>query len=192
MPLIVIPRVEHGVVDHPPDEVRGERALRTRWRWILLVGLLCSSMACRAAFDPEVRSQIDPAISYPELAASPESHVGRVVLLGGTIVEATNFSTFTRLVLLQYPLGSGDRPRTNQPSGGRFLLEIPGYLETEVYRPGRAVSVIGEVKGREDLPLGETTYTYPVVVPKNLYLWPEGDTGPRIHFGFGVGVSKGF
>jgi outer membrane lipoprotein len=166
--------------------------LHTGWRWIFLVSLLCGCMACGAAFDPEVRSQIDSTLSYPELLARPAAHVGRIVLLGGTIVEATNFETFTRLTLLQYPIGRGDRPRTTHPSGGRFLLHVPGYLETEVYRPGRAVSVIGEVQGREELPLGEATYAYPVLVPKELHLWPEGNAGPRIHFGFGVGVSKGF
>lgn len=162
------------------------------WRLLFLISLLCGCMACGAVFDPEVRRQVDPTLSYAELAASPQSHVGRVVLLGGTIVEATNFETFTRLILLQYPLGSRDRPRTKQVSGGRFLLRVPGYLETEVYHPGRAVSVIGGVVGREDLPLGETIYAYPVLTPKALHLWPEGDTGPRFSFGFGVGVSKGF
>ena len=166
--------------------------MHTEWRWIILISLLCGCMGCGAAFDPDTRSQVDSTLSYPELAANPNAHVGRVVLLGGTIVEATNFAAFTRLILLQYPLGRGDRPRTNQPSGGRFVLHVPGYLETEVYRPGRAVSVIGEVKGQEDLALGETTYAYPVLVPKELHLWPEGDTGPRIQFGFGVGVSKGW
>ena len=159
---------------------------------MILVGLLCSCMGCRAAFDPDTRSQADLTLSYPELVANPTSYVGRVVLLSGTIVETTNFATFTRIILLQYPLGQGDRPRTNQPSGGRFLLRVPGYIETEVYQPGRAVSVIGAVEGQEDLALGETTYTYPVLVPKELYLWPLEDPGPRIQFGFGVGISKGW
>jgi outer membrane lipoprotein len=166
--------------------------LHTGWRWMFLVGLLCGCMACSAAFDPDIRSQVDPTLSYSALAASPASYVGHVVLLGGTIVEATNLATLTRVILLQYPVGRGDRPRTDQPSGGRFLLRVPGYLETAVYRPGRAISVIGEVVGQADLPLGETTYAYPVLVPKALHLWPEGDTGPRVYFGFGMGFSKGW
>jgi starvation-inducible outer membrane lipoprotein len=72
------------------------------------------------------------------------------------------------------------------------LLRVPGYLETEVYRPGRALAVIGEVVGREVLPLGETTYAYPALPPKALHLWREGDAGPRLSFGFGVGLSKGW
>jgi outer membrane lipoprotein len=159
---------------------------------MLLVSLLCGGMGCSVAFDPDTRSQADLTLSYAELAANPKAYVGRVVLLSGTIVETTNFATFTRLILLQYPLGRGDQPRTDQPSGGRFLLRVPGYIETEVYQPGRAVSVIAEVEGQEALALGETTYTYPVLVPKELHLWPIGDTGPRIQFGFGVGISKGW
>ncbi len=166
--------------------------LSTGWRWTLLVSLLCGGMACAPVFAPEVRSQVDPTLFYADFLANPAAHVGRIVLLGGTIVDATNFETTTQLTLLQYPLGRGDRPRTNQASGGRFLIKAPGYLETAVYRSGRAVSVIGEVEGRADLPLSETTYAYPVVVPKHLHLWPEGDTGPRIRFGFGVGFSKGW
>ena len=118
--------------------------------------------------------------------------MGRVVLLGGAIVEAVNFATHTRIILLQHPLDRRDRPRTKQASGGRFLLRVPGYVETEVYRPGRAVSVIGEVVGREDLPLGETTYAYPALAPKALHLWSEEDMRPRFSFGFGVGFSRGW
>ena len=162
------------------------------WRRLLVISILCSGLACSAAFDPEVRSQVDPTIAYADLVASPNSHKGRVALLAGTIVEATNLESTTRLILLQYPLGRGDRPRTNRPSGGRFMLNVPGYLETEIYRPGRAVSVIGEVVGREELPLGETTYTYPVLTPKHLHLWPVGEPTPGFRFGLGVGFSKGW
>lgn len=166
--------------------------MHIEWRWMFLVSVLCGCTACGSVFAPDVRSQIDPTLSYPELAASPASHAGRVIVLAGTIVEAANLKNSTRITLLQYPVGRRHRPRTNQPSGGRFLLSVPGYLETAIYRPGRAVSVIGEVVGREDLPLGETTYAHPVLVPKALHLWDEWDTGPRFHFSFGAGFSKGF
>lgn len=59
--------------------------MRIGWRELLLVGLLCGCMACGAVFEPEGRSQVDPTPSYLELAADPEAHVGRVVLLGGAI-----------------------------------------------------------------------------------------------------------
>jgi len=158
-----------------------------------LISLLLGAVACAPVFAPDVRSQVDPTLSYAELAASPASHIGRIVLLAGTIVDVTNLQDSTRLTLLQYPTGRRSQPRTHRPSGGRFLLLTPGYLEAEVYRPGRALSVIGEVTGQQDLPLGEATYSYPVIAPKELHLWPEGEGQiPRFRFGFGVGFSKGF
>ena len=175
-----------------PSAAEENQVRRTGWRGLFLAGLLCGCMACGAVFEPEVRNQVDPTLSYPELAASPEAHVGRVVMLGGAIVEAVNFATYTRITLLQYPLDRRHRPRAGQASGGRFLLRVPGYLETEVYRPGRALSVIGDVVGREALPLGETTYAYPVLAPKAFHLWREGDIGPRFSVGFGMGFSKGW
>jgi outer membrane lipoprotein len=158
-----------------------------------LISLFLGVVACAPVFAPDVRSQVDPTLSYAELAASPASHAGRVVLLAGTIVEVTNLQDSTRLTLLQYPTGGRGQPRTHRPSGGRFLLLTPGYLEAEVYRPGRALSVIGEVEGQQALPLGETTYGYPVITPKELHLWPadEGQS-PRFYFSFGAGFSKGF
>ncbi|MDH3601365.1 MAG: Slp family lipoprotein [Candidatus Tectomicrobia bacterium] len=120
--------------------------LAIAWRWMGLISVLLGVVACAPVFTPAVRSQVDPTFSYAELAASPASHVGRVVLLAGTIVDVTNLQDSTRLTLLQYPTGRRGQPRTHRPSGGRFLLLAPGYLEAEVYRPGRALSVIGEVK----------------------------------------------
>ena len=110
----------------------------------------------------------------------------------GTIIEATNLREGTRLAILQYPTGSRDRPRTDRLSGGRFLLLAPGYLETAVYRPGRAITVVGEVRGQQVLPLDDTTYRYPLFVPRELYLWREGYDIPRFHIGFGLGFSTGF
>ncbi len=164
----------------------------TGWRIILVLGVWAGCIACGSVFTPELRSQIDPTLSFAELIASPASHVGRVVRLAGTIVDTTNLPDNTRITILQYPIGSRDRPNLDSSSSGRFLILAPGYLEAEVYRPGRPVSVIGEIKGREDRPLGETTYTYPVITPKAVHLWSESELAPRFRFSFGVGFSKGF
>ncbi len=173
-------------------DAKDDHRLPIRWRWIILVGSLLGCVACASVFDPEVRKRVDPGLSYANLAADPTAYVGKVVILAGTVIEATNLKDGTRLTILQYPTGRRDSPRTDQASGGRFLIRTSEYLETALYRPGRAVSVIGEIQGEEKLPLGETHYAYPVVTPRELYLWQEGYHAPRFHFGFGFGISKGF
>lgn len=58
--------------------------------------------------------------------------LGKVVIVAGTIVEAVNTQEGTRLVLLQYPTSSRGRPKTDEPSGGRFLVLTSESLETAI------------------------------------------------------------
>lgn len=162
------------------------------WRWLVGLGSLVVCVACAPVISSEVRALVDPRLSYAEVAANPEAHVGKVLMVAGTIIEARNLREGTRLEILHYPTDSRGRPHTDYPSGGRFLVLVPEYLETAVYRPGRAITVAGEVTGQRELPLGETTYRYPVLMPRELHLWQEGDGMPRLHIGFGFGFRKGF
>jgi len=42
-----------------------------------------------------------------------------------------------------------------------LIVLAPEYLETAIYRVGRALTVAGEVRGQRDLPVGETVYRSP-------------------------------
>lgn len=117
--------------------------------------------------------------------------MGKVVIISGIIIETVNTREDTSLVLLQYPANRRRRPQTDTSSSGRFLMLTPEYLETAIYRAGRALMVAGEVWRPRGLPGGETVYRYPLLAPREIYLWPEGDGGsPLLHFGFGFGFSK--
>jgi outer membrane lipoprotein len=166
--------------------------VRWIWRGLVIIGSLLACVACGSVISREARSLVNPAVSYAQIAANPAAHVGTTVLVAGTIIEAINLQEGTRLEILQFPTGAGDRPLTTATPGGRFLVLAPDYLETAIYRKGRAITLVGEVQGQRDLPLGETTYHYPLLLPRELYLWSEGYDTPRFHIGFGVGFSKGF
>ena len=73
--------------------------------------------------------------------------MGKVVIISGIIIEAVNTWEDTRLVLLKYPANRRRRPQTDTFPGGRFLVLTPEYLETAIYRAGRALTVAGEVWG---------------------------------------------
>jgi outer membrane lipoprotein len=161
------------------------------WQWVALMSCLLGCVACASVFDPEVRHQVNPEVSFASLAQEPTAHVGQIVILGGTIIEATNLEDATRLVVLQYPTDSRDRPRTDKPSEGRFLVRVPGYLETALYSPDRVITVLGEVQEPEVLPLGDTHYSYPVVEPREIHLWPQDYEAPRVRFNFGIGFGIG-
>jgi len=162
-----------------------------RWRWLIVLTSLLGCVACGSVISSQVRDLVDPRLSYAQIAAQPEAYVGKVVIVAGLIIETVNTPEGTRLVLLQYPADHRGRPQSAASSGGRFLVLTPQYLETAIYRPGRALTVAGEVQGQRELPVGETFYRYPVLVPRELYLWPEGDGGYLpFHIGFGFGFYK--
>ena len=163
-----------------------------RWHWLIVLTSLLGCVACGAVISPPVQSLADPELSYAQLASNPEAYVGKVVIIAGTIIEAVNTPEGTRLVLLQYPTNRRGCPQTDASSGGRFLVLAPEYLETAIYRSGRALTVAGEVWGQRELPIGEIVYRYLLLAPREMYLWPEGDGGsPLFHFGFGFGFSRG-
>ena len=105
--------------------------------------------------------------------------MGKVVITAGTVMEVVNTLEGTRLVLLQYPTNRRGRPQTAASSGGRFLVFTPEYLETAIYRSGRALTVAGEVRGQWHLPVGEMVYCYSLLAPCAMYLWPEGVAIPH-------------
>jgi len=130
-----------------------------------------------------------------ELNLTPQQSVaeadiqrGKSVLWGGMIVNSTNLEKRTRLEVLAYPLDSNQRPQTDEPPYGRFLIYKEGYLETVDYAPGRRITVLGRIQGIQNGKVDETSYTYPVVDAEQLYLWSrnEARSEPSVHFGFGV------
>ena len=74
-------------------------------------------------------------------------------------------------------------------SCGRFLVHFEGFLDPAIYAKGRRITVLGEVAGKRVLPLKEMEYSYPVLLPREHYLWrPEDFYGtPSFHIGIGVG-----
>jgi outer membrane lipoprotein len=107
------------------------------------------------------------------------------------IIETRNTPEGTSIEVLQRPLDRQGRPLETDDTGGRFIIESPQFLDSAVYRPGKRISLVGEVSGQEVRPLGGIHYRYPVIAAKEIRLW-EPRTAPRISFGVGIGVFHRF
>lgn len=167
----------------------GRSEMRER-KWLL--SLLISFVAgCAPLISQEALREVDKNLSFQAVLANPDSFKGRTILLGGKIIETTPVEGKTRVTVLQFPLGFRDRPSVDSASEGRFIVEASGFLDPVVYSAGRQVTVAGTVEGKEVLPLGEINYTYPVVMSRELYLWPveEGHYLPQFYIGIGIGKT---
>ena len=108
-----------------------------RWHWLSVFASLLGCVACSSMISPQVQSLTDPELSYAQLASNPEAYMGKVVIIAGIIIEAVNTREDTRL-LLQSPANRHGCPQSDTSSSGRFLGLTPEYLETAIYRSGRA------------------------------------------------------
>lgn len=147
--------------------------------------------ACASTISPEVLKDVNQSIRFEALVKNPDAFQGKTVLFGGDIIKTENSPDKTLIVVLQRSLNSDEKPSGGDRSAGRFIVSVPGFLDPAIFQPGRQITVVGVVAGKEVRALDDIAYTYPVIERRHLYLWQRKsgiDTGPRVYFGFGVGT----
>lgn len=168
---------------------------------VLLTFIGCSSGP--PVVPEEFQKQIDPSLSFRDIQATPQSFQGRTVLLGGEILSAKRTQEGTEFEILQLPVTVDDPPAERRTeSQGRFLALDRRVEDPASFPTGTRVTLVGEVKGHETRRLDESTYQYPTVDVKHLYVWdpdiyrerPRSSVGlfGGMGFGFGGGRSGSF
>ena len=157
----------------------------------MLAGLAAFLMACTPAISKDSLKLADPTLTFTMVAKNPESYEGKNILVGGDILATNAREGETWVEVLQKPLDWQNKPKDTDESYGRFLLRIPGFADPAIYSPGKKITVLGEVEGKKVQRLRELNYTYPVLLPREHYLWKTPAEGaPQFHFGLGVGVER--
>jgi len=149
--------------------------------WLRII-IFCLSVwllpvSCTVISQP-VRSEAEPAVPFITLVAEADRFKGRTVILGGYILETSNLQSGTILKVLQVPLRLGEEPALKDSSEGRFQVYHTGFLDPEVYRKDRAITVAGEVIGSGTEQIGADRIQYLKIKHREIYLWPEYDTRP--------------
>lgn len=161
------------------------------FEWISSLSLLWLA-GCATAISPEMLKNVDQSIPFEDILKDPEAFQGKTVLLGGDIIETENFPDKTLIIILQRPLDSNEKPGGEDKSKGRFIISVPGFLDSAIYGRGRQITVAGTVAGKEVRALDEIEYGYPIIDRRELYLWPleeTVETEPRVIFGIGFGFG---
>jgi outer membrane lipoprotein len=157
---------------------------------IFVIFLIFLVMGCAAGISKQTRSKVTYTGSFSALQKTPDAYKGEVVMLGGRIIEAKVSSPLSELTVLQLAIGTSDRPENSDKSEGRFIVQSKQLLDPAIYEKDMLVTVVGTLKGSKVLPIGDLKYTYPIVEPIEIKLWPRGmQTQPMIHFGIGVGTT---
>ena len=69
----------------------------------------------------DIEKQVDPTLSFVQVKEAPTTHQGKIIVLGGEILDATRLKEHTRLTVLQLPTG-----RNYEPAMDRHA--VPGTL----------------------------------------------------------------
>lgn len=149
---------------------------------VLLIG--SALIGCAHIISKDVLKEVDREIGFEGLLKYPEKYQGKTVLLGGVIVKTENKNQGTLLEIYQTEINHYGKPIDTDISKGRFLAIYEGFLDSEIYRKGREVTIVGVVSGGEVKKLGEIDYNYPYLTVKEIHLWKEEsprEYGPYYH-----------
>jgi outer membrane lipoprotein len=160
------------------------RAARSLWA-IGVLPLILS--ACTPVISPQLMEQVDRDVTYSSLAARPDEFKGKIVLLGGTIVQTVPKPGETEIEVVQKPASASGEPHLTDKSEGRFLIVVDRFLDPAIYQTGRDITVAGEVRGSEVRRIGEIDYRYPVITAQELYLWRRPSAPPAYPYPYSFG-----
>lgn len=144
----------------------------------MLGACLC---ACSTGVPQPIGQAPGAPISVSEVQLDATRFLGQRVRWGGRIIAVHNRTSdqMTEVELLAQPLTQSGEPVPDAPGDGRFLTEITGPVDPAECRKGRRLTVNGRLLWIEPRPLGQGSYTYPVVVADTWHLWSE-PPGPAL------------
>ncbi|MBX3301945.1 MAG: Slp family lipoprotein [Nitrospira sp.] len=170
--------------------------LPLRHTYVLLVLVLMPGCASQRVVPDELKPLVDRAVTFREVVAAPESHEGRILVLGGEVLKVKRLKNGTQIEFLQLPLDKNERPILNrQRSDGRFFAIQKEFFDPATIAEGTMMTIVGEVfKAKTDY-LDDVEYRYPVVIVKHLHIWqeePPDYVRPWPGFSFSIFGGTGF
>jgi len=140
-------------------------------KFISLTASILLITGCAHVISEQVLSSVDRSITGQSIFANPDAFIGKMVILGGTIIKTTNTSHGSIIEVVQKPLDYDGRPLDTDVSYGRFLIQSEQFLDSEIYSKGKDITAAGVIAEKKEKKLDEIMYTYPVIIPKELHIF---------------------
>lgn len=128
---------------------------------------------CSTIPEPIATDNEQSLVSYQTASGDTQQVVGEQARWGGVIADVRNGEEHTVIEMVGFPLKRWGRPLLSDDSHGRFLALIDGFVDPEVYKQGRSLTVLGTVKESRSGKIDDYTYNYPVIEASGYYLWKE-------------------
>lgn len=122
---------------------------------------------------------VEPSVVYAALAANPDAFAGKMVLVGGVIMEVRDSGDIAELEVSQLELLKNGVPDEESVSGGRFLAIGSQLTYGTTYLPGQLITLIGEVRGKKVQKLQDEDYSYPLLAIRELRQFRNSEPFPE-------------
>lgn len=137
---------------------------------------------CASSVPEQIRSAPAGDPGLEDVRAEIQQFAGAAVRWGGEIASVENFASHTQVEVVARALTNSGRPKSHVQSSGRFLGNVPGFLDPVIYKVKREITVLGTVAGSKTKTIGEYPYRYPVIEVSDHVLWqPLPQYDPHSH-----------
>ena len=126
--------------------------------------------ACAVNISDDTLSRTDRDTTLSMVYESPDSSIGKQLLLGGAIVSIDPDKDKTVLEILEWHLNSYGEPLYVDNEGLKFLATTNQALD-HINEAGMLVTLAGRVSGEETRLVNGVEYTYPVFELVEIHLW---------------------
>jgi len=130
---------------------------RFAFRVLILCVLEFLLSACTPVISPQLMDQVDRTLTYSLLASRPDEFKGKIVLLGGSIVQTVPKPKESEIEIVQKQLSSSGEPYLTDKSEGRYLVVVDRFLDPAIYRSGRDITVAEKFRARCCAALAKST-----------------------------------
>ena len=124
-------------------------------RTAIFVAILLSTASC-SVISSQVRKEAEPPVVFKTLMEQTGSYIGKIVIVGGYILEAKNLADETSILILQAP-----------------------------YKKGRKITVAGTVVGLTAAKVEDCPNQCLNLESREMHLWPEYYYYPRGYYPYG-------
>ncbi len=135
------------------------RTLSKKLLTLAIAGSVLALSGCVTIPDAIQGTSPTPVDQLSMVQNAPKQFTGAEARFGGTVVAVANERGRTILEIAAVPLDSGARPILGEPSQGRLLASINGFLDPVDFR-GQLVTVVGPITGLRDGKIGMTPYRF--------------------------------
>lgn len=136
---------------------------------VILLLLLTITSACQTILSEPVQSTADEETLFEEIFENPDSHKGKIIILGGEVRNLHYQEWKTEVEFIEIPLYKGGHPALGFDPGERFFVIFPERIDGFLIKRGKVMTIAGRVIGKKVLDGTD----YPVFAYEESYVWDK-------------------